>query len=59
MTLLPIHCKYIGRNYYDISSCLFSHRNQVVMSTVNGSNVDYSPWTVIFTFLKVIMFLVL
>ena len=30
------HCKYIGRRYYDILSCLIYHRNLVVMCTVDG-----------------------
>ena len=31
----PLHCKYISRNYYDNSSCPYSHSNLVVISTVN------------------------
>ena len=53
-----MHCKYIGCNNYDISSCLNSHRNLVVISTMNGSNLDYSPWTVISTILKTPLFLI-
>ena len=30
------HCKYIGRRYYDILSCLIYHRNSVVFFTVDG-----------------------
>ena len=43
------HCKYISRNYYDNLSCPYSHRNLVIVCTVNGSNLDYSPWTAIST----------
>ena len=31
-----VHCKYIGRKYYDILSCLIYHRNFVVFITVDG-----------------------
>ena len=31
-----LHCKYIGRKYYDILSCLIYHRNFVVFFTVDG-----------------------
>jgi hypothetical protein len=31
-----LHCKYIGRRYYDILSCLIYHRNFVVFFTVDG-----------------------
>ena len=45
-----LHCKYISRNYYYNSSCPYSHRNLVVICTVNGSNLDYSPLTAISPF---------
>ena len=31
-----VHCKYIGRRYYDILSCLIYHRNLVAVCTVDG-----------------------
>ena len=30
------HCKYMGRRYYDILSCLIYHRNLVAICTVDG-----------------------
>ena len=35
-TFLSLHCKYIGRRYYDILSCLIYHRNLLVIYTVDG-----------------------
>ena len=34
--LATVHCKYIGRKYYDILSCLIYHRNFVVACTVDA-----------------------
>ena len=36
MFLWLVHCKYIGRKYYDILSCLIYHRNLLVICTVDG-----------------------
>ena len=36
MTFHVAHCKYIGRIYYDILSCLIYHRNFIVFCTADG-----------------------